>query len=271
MGFASLGSGSRGNGTLVALGQDAPGQHDAPQRLFLVDCGFTLKQTETRLHRLGLSAGDIDAIFVTHEHADHIGGIAALAHKYAIDVYASYGTLKHELKGVVTHAVDGDVPFELDGVQVNPVRVPHDAKEPTQFVFSDSTETIGVLSDLGCVTGHVVEQFSHCTHLLLEANHDSHMLRTGSYPPRLKQRVGADYGHLSNEQAWELLQRVAHQDLSVVLGHISEQNNNLALLQREFASFTEQLGGLAFASQDDGFGWVGRRPLTRQISFANLV
>ncbi|MEM7099386.1 MAG: MBL fold metallo-hydrolase [Pseudomonadota bacterium] len=237
------------------------------QRLFLVDCGFTLKQTEARLQRLGLSPGDIDAIFVTHEHADHIGGISAIAHKYSIDVYASYGTLKHDLKGVSVHPFDGDVGFELDGVAVNPVRVPHDAKEPTQFVFDDGNERIGVLSDLGCVTSHVIDQFSNCTHLLLEANHDPDMLRKGSYPPRLKQRVGADYGHLSNEQAWGFLDKVAHKDLQVVLGHISEQNNHPQLIQRVFEATRERLSGLAYATQDDGFDWVGARPVARQISF----
>ena len=272
MGFASLGSGSRGNGTLIALGcnqteESSPDVAPAAQRLFLVDCGFTLKQTEARLHRLGLSPGDLDAIFVAHEHADHIGGISALAHKYSIDVYASYGTSKYDLKGAVVHPFDGDVGFEVDGIAVNPVRVPHDAKEPTQFVFSDGVETIGVLSDLGCITSHVVEQFTGCTHLLLEANHDPDMLRKGSYPPRLKQRVGADYGHLSNEQAWALLDRVAHQDMNVVLGHISEQNNHPQLIQRIFEAGRSRLNDLAYATQDDGFAWVGARPVARQISF----
>ena len=268
MGFASLGSGSRGNGTLISLGGTSD---ELPQQLFLVDCGFTLKQTEQRLQRLGLGGGDISAIFVTHEHADHIGGVAALAHKYAIDVYTSYGTLKHDLKGVKAIPFDGDVPFTVGGVQVNPVRVPHDAKEPTQFVFNDGQQVVGVLSDLGCVTSHVVEQFLPCTHLLLEANHDRDMLRSGSYPPRLKQRVGADFGHLSNEQSWHLLDRLAHPELNVVLGHISEQNNDVTLLRQQFANFNERVGQLALATQDDGFDWVGSKPLTRQISFANLV
>ena len=172
MGFASLGSGSRGNGTVVALGG----------RNFLIDCGFSLRQTEQRLARLGLRGGDLDAIFVTHEHADHISGVAALAHKYAIDVYGSYGTLKYDLGGARCHPFDGDVAFQVHGVTVNPVRVPHDAREPTQFVMHDGTETIGVLSDLGCVTSHVVEQYRDCTLLLMEANHDRGMLLNGSYP-----------------------------------------------------------------------------------------
>ena len=258
MGFASLGSGSRGNGTVVALGD----------RNLLVDCGFSLRQTEQRLARLGLSGGDIDAILVTHEHSDHISGVSGLAHKYAIDVYGSFGTLKYDLGGVRSHPFDGDAPFEIDGIHINPVRVPHDAREPTQFVMSDGAETVGVLSDLGCVTSHVVEQFADCSHLLLEANHDVAMLRNGGYPPHLKRRVGADYGHLSNEQALHLLQQLAHPDLNVVLGHVSEQNNCPDIVQRLFRPLDNMLGSLQVATQKEGFGWVGSRPLARQVSFA---
>ena len=258
MGFASLGSGSRGNGTVVALGG----------RNFLIDCGFSLRQTEQRLARLGLSGGDLDAIFVTHEHADHISGVAALAHKYAIDVYGSYGTLKYDLGGARCQPFDGDVSFEVHGVTVNPVRVPHDAREPTQFVMRDDTETIGVLSDLGCVTSHVVEQYRDCTLLLMEANHDRGMLLNGSYPERLKRRVGADYGHLSNTQALEFLEHIARPELAVVLGHVSEQNNCPDILRDTFAGLHDALDTLHFATQAEGFGWVGAQPLVRQSSFA---
>ena len=258
MGFASLGSGSRGNGTLVALAE----------QVFLVDCGFTLKQVEQRLARLGLSAGDLHGIFVTHEHADHIGGVTALAHKYSLPVYGSYGTLKAASTGVRCHPFDGDVPFHVADVLVNPVRVPHDAREPTQFVFSDGVETIGVLSDLGTVTSHVVSQYQDCTHLLLEANHDRTMLLQGSYPPRLKRRVVEDFGHLSNEQAAALLHQVAHADLEVVIGHVSEQNNSEACLRDTFTPLRSLVKSLATATQQEGFGWLGRQPLGRQISFA---
>ncbi len=272
MGFASIGSGSKGNGTLVALAQ----------QIFLVDCGFTLKQVEQRLARLGLSGGDLDAVFVTHEHADHAGGVAALAHKYALPVYGSFGTLRalaapHPRQAARKSAApfkavpfDGDVAFEVGGVQVNPVRVPHDAKEPTQFVFADGRERIGVLSDLGCVTGHVVAQYQGCSHLLLEANHDRTMLLQGSYPPRLKRRVAADYGHLSNAQAAALLQAVAHEDLHVVIGHVSEQNNCSECLQDAFAPLREQVKSLQTATQEGGFSWCGEAPLTRQAGFTEL-
>ncbi len=258
MGFASLGSGSKGNGTVVSLAD----------RIFLIDCGFTIRQTEQRLARLGLSGGDVDAILVSHEHADHISGVSGLAHKYGIPVYASHGTLKYDLKGAVCHAFDGDSPFELHGVQVNPVCVPHDAREPTQFVLSDGVEHVGVLSDLGCVTSHVVAQYQHLTHVLVEANHDRDMLIRGSYPPRLKRRVGADYGHLSNEQAYDLIGHIAHPELQVVVGHVSEQNNNRELLADGMAPLQAKVAELQIATQAGGFGWVGQQPISRQISFA---
>ena len=261
MGFASLGSGSRGNGTLVALG-------DA---LFLVDCGFNPKQAEQRLARRQVSAGDITAILVSHEHSDHIAGVTALSHRYNIPVFASYGTLKNGPKDFSCTAFDGDVPFEVAGVVVNPVVVPHDAREPTQFVLQHDGLKIGVLSDLGSVTEHVVMQFSDCDYLLLEANHDRDMLLRGSYPPALKRRVGGDHGHLSNTQALELLKRVAHADLHVVIGHVSEQNNNLDLVEALFAPLRPQLASLSIATQKEGHEWVGEQPMTRQISFDKVI
>lgn len=263
MGFASLGSGSKGNGTVVAL----EARTSRAPVTFLVDCGFTLKQAEKRLARVGISAGDLSAIFVSHEHADHMAGVRALAHKFSIPVYASYGTSRR--LDCDCHTFDGDQPFEVQGIRVNPVRVPHDAREPTQFVFSDGVETIGVLSDLGMVTQHVIEQYNGCTHLLMEANHDRDMLRLGSYPPALKRRVGQDYGHLSNDQAFALLEQIAHAELDVVIGHVSEQNNCFTRLAQVFEPLSERVRSLQFASQQEGFAWVGYQPIARQSSFVN--
>ena len=263
MGFASLGSGSKGNGTVVSFADD-----DRGSTTFLVDCGFTLKQTEQRLARLGLACGDLDGIFVSHEHADHISGVSAVAHRYGVKVYASYGTATR--LEIDCHRFDGDVPFQVSGVDVNPVRVPHDAREPTQFVFSKGDETIGVLSDLGSVTRHVLQQFKTCTHILLESNHDRTMLANGSYPERLKQRVGADYGHLSNEQALHLLEQIAHEELDVVIGHVSEQNNRLDILEQLFQPMRASVRSLNIASQGTGIDWVGYRPTARQRSFSEV-
>lgn len=260
MGFASLGSGSRGNGTLIFLGG----------RLFLVDCGFSLKQTEGRLARLGVSAGDIDAILVTHEHADHVNGVNALSHKYNIPVYASYGTQKNLGRSRSFYPFNGDVVFEIEGVSINPVRVPHDAREPTQFTFNYESECVGVLSDLGCFTEHVFEQFKSCGLLLLEANHDVSMLSRSAYPIRLKDRIRNDFGHLSNDQSFEALQKLIHKDLEVAIGHVSEQNNSTELLKEMFNPMKSQLKGLYYATQKEGFEWVGSRPVFRQMQIGNV-
>lgn len=261
MAVASLGSGSRGNGTLVSIGG----------AVFLVDCGFNLKQTEQRLARLQLSPGDVTAILVSHEHSDHIAGVTALSHRYGIPVYASYGTLKNGPKDFSCQTFDGDVPFDIAGVTINPVVVPHDAREPTQFVLQYNQTKIGVLSDLGSITQHVVAQFTGCDYLLLEANHDRAMLERGSYPPALKRRVGGDLGHLSNTQALELLEHIANESLHVVIGHISEQNNDMAIVERLFAPLRARLASLSLASQKEGQAWVGEPPITRQISFDKVM
>jgi phosphoribosyl 1,2-cyclic phosphodiesterase len=244
-GFASLGSGSRGNGTLVELGDS----------LILVDCGFTLKQTERRLARLDVRPGDLDAILVTHEHSDHAGGVAALAHRYGVPVYASYGTLR-AVAGLVGQAFDSHRPFSIGAVRVNPVIVPHDAREPTQFTFEHDGVRLGVVSDLGHVTPFVSEQYSGCAALLMESNYDPGMLLRGRYPESVKRRIAGNHGHLSNEQAAGFLDTVAHHRLQVVVGHVSEQNNHPELLEAAFAGVRSRVASLDFATQQDGIGWV---------------
>ena len=245
-GFASLGSGSRGNGTLVDLGGE----------LILVDCGFTLKQAERRLQRLGVRPGDLSAILVTHEHSDHVSGVAALAHKYAVPVFASYGTLKAAGPGLVGRAFDSHADFQIGAVSVHPIIVPHDAREPTQFVFRYGDMRIGVLSDLGQVTPYVTEQYAGCTGLLMESNHDRDMLTRGRYPESVKRRIAGSLGHLSNEQAASFLAQVGHPGLHVVVGHVSEQNNHPELLEAAFESLKPSVQRLEFATQEDGVTWV---------------
>ena len=245
--FASLGSGSRGNGTVVEIGGER----------ILVDCGFTLKQTEARLARMDLKAADLSAILVTHEHSDHIGGVGALAYKYAIPVYASFGTLDSARKSasVVGKAINAHSPFRIGEVEVTPVVVPHDAREPTQFVFRHNGCAVGVVSDLGCVTPFVVEQFSGLNGLLMESNYDLPMLANGRYPEKVKRRIASDLGHLSNEQAAAFLAQIGHSDLTVVVGHVSEENNHPDLLQDAFRTHQSQVGSLTFATQEEGAVW----------------
>jgi phosphoribosyl 1,2-cyclic phosphodiesterase len=244
--FASLGSGSRGNGTLVEIGGE----------LILVDCGFTLKQAESRLRRMAVGPGDLSAIVVTHEHSDHAGGVAALSHKYAIPVYASYGTLNAARTELLGCAINTHNVFNVGEVAVVPVIVPHDAKEPTQFVFEHCGVRIGVISDLGHITPFVAEQYQRCQGLMMEANHDPQMLLRGRYPERVKRRIAGNLGHLSNDQAAGFLDVVGHPGLRVVIGHVSEENNHPDLLDETFARFRNEVQHLDFATQDDGMDWV---------------
>lgn len=244
--FASLGSGSRGNGTLVRLG-------DA---LLLVDCGFSLRQAEARLGRLGVRPDQLTALFVTHEHRDHAGGASAFARKHGIPLHATRGTLQSldpELEGC---ALRGDRPVQVDGVHVLPVTVPHDAREPVQFVFRRGDRQIGVLSDLGCATPHVVERYLGCQGLFLESNHDLGMLLGGCYPEQVKRRIAGRLGHLSNDQSRAFLEAVANAQLRVVIGHISMQNNRRDLLERAFADCARRVHSLAYSTQDEGASWT---------------
>ncbi|NJN52939.1 MAG: MBL fold metallo-hydrolase [Gammaproteobacteria bacterium] len=248
-GLASMGSGSRGNGTLIRLGGTS----------VLVDCGFTLKDSEARLQRLGISAAALDAILVTHEHSDHIQGVARLARRYGTPVYLTHGTLqsRDDWKDVDVRPFNAHQPFRLGGVEIDPVPVPHDAREPVQFVLSASEGRIGVLTDLGHITDVVRTRFAGCTALLVEANHDLHMLLTGSYPDALKRRISSSLGHLSNAQTAAFLSEIdLPGDCALVIGHVSEQNNAMAALEQSFAAARAKFPRLQFATQSQGTYWA---------------
>jgi len=249
MRFAMLGSGSRGNGTVVQAGSTT----------VLMDCGFMLREAETRLQRLGLFPSDLAGILVTHEHADHIGGVARFARKHRVPVYLTAGTYAAWTDPIGPHIrnISPHEPFAIGEVRVQPYPVPHDAREPCHFVFGDGAFRVGVLSDAGSVTPHMREVLSGCDALLLEFNHDTQMLAEGPYPPALKDRVGGPLGHLSNAQAAEML---AALDLSrlrhLVLTHLSEKNNTP---QRALAAATAAVrvavGEIVCAHQEHGLGW----------------
>ncbi|MFA0811242.1 MBL fold metallo-hydrolase [Microbulbifer epialgicus] len=247
--FASLGSGSKGNGTLVASGDHC----------LLVDCGFTIKETERRMARLGMSPADLTAILVTHEHSDHLSGVAPLARRYSLPVYLTPGTLRARDIGKLPqiHLIEGHQPFTVADILVTPVAVPHDAREAAQFVFRSCGSSLGLLTDLGTVTPHVEAHFGDCDALVLEANHDPQMLAQGPYPPSLKRRVGGAYGHLSNQQAAGFLQRVGYEHLQhLVVAHISEKNNTLELARVAMAEMVESVENCIFACQKEGFDWL---------------
>lgn len=230
--FKSLGSGSTGNATLV----EAEG---SPAFRLLVDCGLGLKQLSLRLAEAGLADGDIDAIFITHEHGDHIGCARQFARRHRIPVWMSQGTCtaldSPDFEGWLRIAQDG-VAIDLGGLQITPFTVPHDAREPLQLSCTDGAGKLGILTDLGHATAHVLDHLRLCDALILESNHDSDLLAASAYPFFLKQRVGGQFGHLSNEAAAQIARTVHHAGLKhLVAAHLSQQNNRPALAQDRLA------------------------------------
>jgi len=249
MRFASLGSGSRGNATLV----------EADATLVMIDCGFSCRETERRLSQLGRSPSDLSAILVTHEHGDHVRGVPPLARKYDLPVWMTRGTRRmlRDDKLPCVHHFDGHSGFSIGALKVHPFTVPHDACEPCQFAFEHEQLRLGVLTDTGKMTPHILECLHGCDALLLECNHDVDMLADGPYPDTLKARVGGSQGHLSNAQAGTLLSQLDTSRLQhLVAAHLSDKNNRPALAQ------AAQAGVLAcapdwigIADQDEGLDW----------------
>lgn len=254
MRFKSLGSGSSGNSALVqAIGSD-------PCNV-LIDCGFGIRQMAQRLEKSGVQPGQLDAIFITHEHGDHTGCVQALSSQYNIPVWMSAGTATAmgfiNDSGLLHLAADGDV-IAIKGLQFNPFTVPHDAREPLQLTCTDGAAKLGVLTDLGHATAHVLEQLQGCHALLLECNHDADLLAASVYPLFLKQRIGGQYGHLANAQASGIAGAVLHSGLKhVVAAHLSQQNNLPELVKNTLAqALSCNCDEIIIASQNDGCPWL---------------
>ncbi|CAG0996984.1 Putative metallo-hydrolase YycJ [Rhodocyclaceae bacterium] len=251
MRFASLGSGSKGNAMVVEAGNTR----------LLVDCGFGLREFTRRLGRLGLGPADIDGILVTHEHGDHVGGVWRYAEKFGIRIYMTYGTLvavdSDWMPAGGLEIIDSHAIFAVGDFEVQPFPVPHDAREPVQFVLSDGDRRLGILTDTGSVTQHILARLMGCDGLVIEFNHDAEMLGSGRYPPMLKRRIAGDYGHLENKVAADLLRRVATDKLQHVVGaHLSEHNNLPSLALGALVGALEGLcPETGVADQESGFGW----------------
>lgn len=251
MRFASLGSGSQGNALVV--------EHDGFR--VMVDCGFGLADTTQRLHRLGLAPKDIHAILVTHEHDDHVGGVARLASRHSIPVWMTRGTLRglEDLFAACdVHAIEGYGEFACGSFQISPYPVPHDAREPAQYVISSGKARLGLVTDAGEVTPHMTACLSGCDALLLEFNHDTDLLRRSRYPESLKRRIAGRWGHLANDAARALLGALAGQQLrTVVAMHLSQENNRPDLVSAAIASVMGRFDGqVAVAGQDAGTPWL---------------
>lgn len=249
MRIGSLGSGSRGNATLV--------QHQ--NTTILVDNGFSLKQFTQRLQRFDLGPQDIDAVLLTHEHGDHSGGVARLCANHDIPLWTAVGTARAVFDvDFEYHPLVAGNQVSIGSLEVLPVTVPHDASEPLQFVFRqpDSGKRLGILTDTGHITNHIVETFDRLDGLLLEFNYDPEMLEYGPYPEPLKQRVGGNHGHLSNLQSLDLLRRIDTSLLNcLVAAHISEKNNRPTIVS-ELLDQVEGLPTPILAQQDKGFDWI---------------
>lgn len=250
MRFASLGSGSRGNALLVEAGNTR----------LLIDAGFGPRELSRRLERLGVRSRDIDAVVVTHEHSDHIGGVFACARRFDWSVLLTHGTLAgsgHDGADVRVTIIDSHQSLAVGDLSVHPFPVPHDAREPVQFVLGDGVRRLGVLTDAGHVTPHMVAMLDRCDALVLECNHDAGLLARGRYPAALKRRIGGPWGHLDNAAAASLLSQVGSSRLHhVVAAHLSEENNTPALAQ---VALSAVLGcaqeWIGIATQDRGCAW----------------
>jgi phosphoribosyl 1,2-cyclic phosphodiesterase len=251
MRFASIGSGSEGNGLVVEAGKTR----------ILIDCGFGVRDTAFRLERLGVAPESLDAIFVTHEHSDHVGGVPAFAARYSIPVWLTFGT--REMMGEAFDRVEHVYGFDshdclaIGLLEVRPFPVPHDAREPVQFVVGDGAHRLGVLTDIGVTTRYVEASLSGCDALVLECNHDLDMLAGGDYPLPLKQRIASRFGHLHNEASAALLGALDKSRLRhVIAAHLSQQNNTpdkaRAALAQALNCTPDWIG---IADQTSGFDW----------------
>lgn len=253
--YCSLGSGSSGNAAVVEAG-------DGVRRTrLLVDCGLGPRQLTQRLAAHGLLPEDLDAVFITHEHSDHVGCVVALSGRHALPVWMGEGTwraLGTPDLGDRLHFASDRLRIEVGALQILPFRVPHDAAEPLQLRCGDGRASIGIATDLGHVDAHVAEHLAGCQALILECNHDEKLLAASSYPPFLKRRVAGPRGHLSNAQATELARVVVHAGLRhVVAAHLSERNNRPELAR---AALAEGLGcspgDVVAAHAEQGVPWL---------------
>lgn len=249
MRFASLGSGSRGNALIVEAGATR----------ILVDCGFGPRELTRRLARLGLQPQDIEAVIVTHEHSDHVGGVRACAARFGFKIHLSHGTRGAAgfTEQIDCRVFDSHEAFAVGELEIQPFPVPHDAREPTQVVVGDGIFRLGVLTDAGSVTSHMAAMLDACDALVLECNHDAGLLANSNYPKSLKQRIAGRLGHLDNTAAAGLLARIDRSRLQhVVAAHLSEQNNTPALAVAALAAAIDCSGDwIGVASQGAGFGW----------------
>lgn len=224
MELCSIASGSSGN--CIMAGSD--------RCHLIIDAGISGKRIEEGLNSLGHKTSEMKGVLVTHEHIDHISGLGVIARRYGLPIYATEGTknaiLNTKSVGKIDeslfHVIRRDEPFQIEDLEIEPVKISHDAADPVAYIIRNGEKSVGVITDLGTYDQKIIDKMQGLQVLLLEANHDVNMLEAGPYPYTLKQRILGDRGHLSNERSGELLGQVLHDKLkAVILGHLSKENN----------------------------------------------
>ena len=224
MRLCSIASGSSGN--CIYVGSE--------NTHLMIDAGISGKRIEEGLNEVGLKTGEMDGILITHEHSDHIGGLGVVSRKHKLPVYATKDTIAQIRKTKSLGQIDEslfreikpDLEFSIGDITVTPIAISHDAADPVAYILRQGEKSVGVVTDLGKYDRYILERLQGLSILLLEANHDIHMLQVGNYPYYLKQRILGDRGHLSNELSGQLLGQVLHDKFkTVMLGHLSKENN----------------------------------------------
>ncbi len=252
MRFSVLASGSSGNATVV----------EADGTAILIDCGLSVRRLAERATTLGFDLAALDAVVVTHEHGDHIGGVGALARRYGLQVYMTHGTRtaagietghKFDVTEISPHET-----FTIGDLSLHPAPVPHDAKEPCQFVVACESKRLGILTDLGSDTRHIQQHFADCCVLVLEFNHDLDLLSDCEYPDSVKDRIAGRLGHFNNVQASALLTTLKSTRLRHVLGaHVSARANDMNLVRQSLATVLDGSDTTwDVAAQDTATAWI---------------
>lgn len=265
MRMCSIASGSSGN--CIYVGSE--------NTHLLVDAGISKKRIEEGLKELEIKGEELDGILVTHEHSDHIQGLGVFSRKYEVPIYATPGTIEGiksysglgKLPDGLLHPIEVDKKFMLGDITVDPFAISHDANEPSAYRMECEGKAAAVATDLGMYNDYVVQKLQNLDAILLEANHDVHMLEVGSYPYYLKRRILGEKGHLSNELSGRLLCDILHDNLKyIVLGHLSKENN-YARLAYETVKLEVTLGDNAYRGEDLDMTVAKRDEVSEILSF----
>jgi phosphoribosyl 1,2-cyclic phosphodiesterase len=247
--FAVLGSGSRGNATVVTCGDDA----------VLLDCGLSAQQTIERLESIGVAPDRVRAIALTHEHSDHVAGARVTSRTLGVPVYmtsACRAQMDDADEIADVRIIQPETPFAVGAITIEPFRVPHDTVDPVGFIAGNGRNRLGLITDLGAVQKGMIRRLRSCRAIILEFNHDPVLVQANPYPDSIKERILGTHGHLSNAQAASLLSALGTGEVrDVVLAHLSEKNNSadraLAAAMAAMTGWTRRSARLHVAAQDE--------------------